>query len=153
MLMAILAGSVPGFAQVGPAIKAGKALRQIEKQQNKQQPATAALRRFLAMTPQQQQMALGRVPPARREILERRLRRLEQIPPAQREVLLDRIDMLQSLPLVRQQQVRVAIRRLRNMPEARRKAYLDSEDAKQRFDPDELQILRDASGLPDIDER
>lgn len=156
MVVAILACGVPGVAQVGPAIKAGKAQRLIDKQkQLKQQgqPPTAALRRFLAMPPEQQRRALDRVPPARREVLERRLRRLEQIPPDQREVLLDHIDTLQGLPLVRQQVLRVAIRRLRNLPEGRRRAYLESEDAKQRFDPDELQLLRDVSGLPDIDER
>jgi Mg/Co/Ni transporter MgtE len=152
LLAALLWTAAPVSAQVGTGVAAAKRLRQIQKQkQLKQARQAAAIERFLAMPADEREKALAQLPPVRRQQVEQRLQTLEQLSAGDRQMLLDRYSAFQSLPLRRQQAVRVALQRLRNMPEARRRAFLESSEARGRFDPDELQILRDASGLPDLE--
>ena len=111
-----------------------------------------ALRRFLLMSPLERQTALDRLPEPRRLQVEQRLRRLEAMSTEDRERTLRRMEIFESLLPARRLAVRAALQRLRNMPERRRKLFLESEEAKQRFDADELELLRDVSGLsPELD--
>jgi hypothetical protein len=71
------------------------------------------------------------------------LQRYENLPQQQKERLQKRLAMLQSLPPRRQAAVRQELQLLRQMPFAQRKKLLNSDDERQRFSPQELEILRE----------
>ena len=127
-------------------------LREIQRFKQKQlKPAGIpgpAIRRFFRMGPEERQAALDRLPPVRRAQLEQRLERLERMRPEDRERTIRRMELFDAIPPRRRPLVQTAIQRLRGMPAPARQRYLESEDAKLRFDPDELELLRDVSGLP-----
>src|SRR5262249_58805409 len=107
-----------------------------------------AIRRFLQMSPADREAALRPLPPARRQQLEMRVQRLERMRPEDRERTLRRIELFDAMPPGRRVVVRTAIERLRELRPRAPPAYLSSEDAKLRFEPEELELLRDVSGLP-----
>jgi hypothetical protein len=145
---------LPASAQVrpGPLVRQLK-LKQKQKQGKQLQPLPGvAVERFLRMSPQDRERALSQLPPDRRQQMEQRLRRLEQLTPAQRAQLDRRYQIFEGLPPARRVVVREAIARLRAMPPAQRKAVLEGDDAKLRFNPEELQLLRNVVGLPEFEE-
>jgi hypothetical protein len=141
----------PAAAQASEASLRAKELKLKQQKQPLRPLPGPAIERFLRMPPEERERALSQLPPERRQQIEQRLRRLERLSPEQREQLERRYDVFQSLPPGRRLLVRAAIQRLRNAPEAQRKAFLESDEAKRRFTVGELQLLRDVSGLPDIE--
>ena len=116
--------------------------------------------RFMKMTPDQREKALSKLPPQRRENIERRLNDLQKLPPAARTRMMNRVEILNSLPVERQQQVRQALRRFQQMPEERhaviqtemqnmeplndeqRRERMNSEEFRNRYTPAEQQMMR-----------
>jgi hypothetical protein len=134
---------------------AGERLKQLKQKQaarQKQLPPAIpgpAIERLQRMSPEQREQALAKLPPERRQQMEQRLKRLERLTPEQRDLLDQRYQAFQSLPPGRRVVVRAAMQQLRSMPEADRRARLNSEEAKRRFSPQELQLLREVSGVPE----
>ena len=146
VLMVALAG---GSAEAQPRFREVQQRQPRPKQKGKMPGIPApALRRFLLMSPSERQEAVDRLPPARRAQTEQRLSRLERMPAQERERTLHRLELFDAIPPRRRLLVRDAIQRLRTMPAPARQRYLESEDARLRFDPEELELLRDVSGLP-----
>jgi hypothetical protein len=147
---------LPGAAQ-DPVAKQNiirqKALRQqklkeLKAQQQKMIPLPApALERFLQMSPADQERALSRLAPERRQQVEERLRKLQQLPPDQMQRLQDVYPAFQNLRPVRQQAVRAEIQELRKTRPAFRKERLN-DDARD-FSPEEMDILRRVAGIPE----
>lgn len=122
--------------------------------------------RFNNMSPEQQDRALKKLPPERREEMERNLNRYRELDPKQKERLRKQFESFQQLPPERQALARktfremnqlpherkVAVRRavasLRKLSEDERKERLSEEGFKQRFSSDELRIVEELSSLP-----
>jgi hypothetical protein len=153
----LLAGMLltPVFAQQG-----GRPQQQKQGRGNAQpKPGPQLLNRLAQMTPEEREKALSRLPPAQRENLERQIRNFQQLPPAAQERRLDRAERLNSLPPQQQNQVRRSANQLRNLPEDRRmainqelrhmsvmpdderQAYMNTEEFRNRFSPDEQRIV------------
>ena len=145
---------LPAAAQVRPLRHALPQVKQKQQQPKQQmQPLPGpAVQRFLRMPPEERQKALAQLPPERRQQIEQNLARLEKLTPQQRAQLEHRYQVFERLPAGRRALVREAVTRLRAMPPAQRKAVLESDDAKLRFNPEELQLLRDVVGLPEFEE-
>ena len=107
------------------------------------------MQRFLQIPEEQREKALSRLPPERQKQIRERLQRLEQLNPEQRQQLVRHYQAFQDLAPVRRTMVRQAITRLRREPEGRRKQMLDSTEAKLRFNPEELQLIREVLRLPE----
>jgi hypothetical protein len=95
------------------------------------------------MSPQERQKALAQLPPDRRQRMEQQLQRYENLTPQQKQKVQQRLEMLQSLPPRRQAAIRQELQNLRQMPFAQRKQVLNSEQERQKFSPEEMDILRD----------
>jgi hypothetical protein len=118
------------------------------------------LDRLERMSPQQRRRVLEGLPPWRRQRLEARLARWESLPPEERERLRRQYDRFRALPLERQQAARSLFqefaslpparrralrqeaRRLSQMDDASRQARTASRDFRDRYSPEERQILR-----------
>ena len=116
--------------------------------------------RFMNMTPEQREKALSKLPPERRENIQRRLSELQKLPPEARTRLMNAAEMLRTLPPERQQQVRQALRRFQQMPEERhavvqaemqkmeplsdeqRRERMNAEEFRNRYTPAEQQMMR-----------
>ena len=155
---AVLAmGCVLPAAAQDPAAKQNiirqKALRQqklkeLKARQQKMIPLPApAVERFLQMSPADQERALSRLAPERRQQVEERLRKLQQLPPDQMQRLQDVYPAFQNLRPARQQAVRAEIQELRQTRPAFRKERLNN-DARD-FSPEEMDILRRVAGIPE----
>ena len=155
---AVLAmGCVLPAAAQDPAAKQNiirqKALRQqklkeLKAQQQKMITLPApAVERFLQMSPADQERALSRLAPERRQQVEERLRKLQQLPPDQMQRLQDVYPAFQNLRPARQQAVRAEIQELRQTRPAFRKERLNN-DARD-FSPEEMDILRRVAGIPE----
>ena len=59
-----------------------------------------------------------------------------------------RLALLQSLPPQRQAAVRQELQRLRELPPGQRRAALNSIQERERFSPDEMQLIRGSFGQP-----
>src|SRR6185503_17071853 len=82
-------------------------LRQQKQPNPKMVPLPApAVQRFLQMSPEEQERALSRLSPERRQQMEQRLNRLQQLPPEQLQRLQDLYPAFTSLRLARRQAVR-----------------------------------------------
>jgi len=153
----LVMGCVLPAAAQDPAAKQNiirqKALRQqklkeLKAQQQKMIPLPApALERFLQMSPADQERALSRLAPERRQQVEERLRKLQQLPPDQMQRLQDVYPAFQNLRPVRQAAVRAEIQELRKTRPAFRKERLN-DDARD-FSPEEMDILRRVAGIPE----
>ena len=152
----VLGCALPAAAQ-DPAAKENiirqKALRQqklkeLKAKQQKMIPLPApAVERFLQMSPADQERALSRLAPERRQQVEERLRKLQQLPPDQMQRLQDVYPAFQSLRPVRQQAVRAEIQELRQTRPAFRKERLNNN--AREFSPEEMDILRRVAGIPE----
>ena len=152
----VLGCVLPAAAQ-DPAAKENivrqKALRQqklkeLKAKQQKMIPLPApAVERFLQMSPADQERALSRLAPERRQQVEERLRKLQQLPPDQMQRLQDVYPAFQNLRPERQQAVRAEIQELRKTRPAFRKERLNN-DARD-FSPEEMDILRRVAGIPE----
>ena|SRR5260370_1135360 len=113
-------------------------------------PDLRAVERIEKMTPDQRRAELAKLPPERRQQMEQRLERLSKLTPEQRAALNKRYEQFQHLPPDRQDAVRNEIQHLRSLPEAERKSRLASDEVKKRFSSHEQQLLREASGAPEL---
>ena len=104
--------------------------------------------RFQQMSPEERERALSKLPPERRARIEQQLQRYESLTPAQKEFVNRRLALLQSLPPQRQAAVRQELQRLRELPPAQRRAALNSIEERERFSPDEMQLIRGSFGQP-----
>jgi Protein of unknown function (DUF3106) len=154
IVVMILAGSVSPAAAQDQATKQSilrqKARRQQRLKQLKQRelPLPApAVQRFLQMSPEDQERALSRLPPERRQQMEQRLNRLQQLPPEQRQQLQDLYPAFTSLRPERRQAVRQEIELLRRLRPAERKDRLNGDAGD--FSPEEMDILRQVTGIRD----
>jgi len=163
----LLTGLPPGLTaapqanakQVSPQQKQIlKQQRQQQKQQLKQQakqqqlpmqipnPQVARLQR---MSPAEREKALAGIAPARRQQIETNLQKLDQMPAEQRDRLFGRLQMLQSFQPDRQQAIRQEIMNLRGLRKPDRRARLSSDELRQNFTPEEIQLLREVAGEPE----
>jgi hypothetical protein len=158
MVIAVTAvGLMPPASAQGGAAKENilkqKALRQqklkeLKAQQQKMLPLPApAVVRFLQMSPEDRERALSQLTPERRQQVEERLSRLQQLPPDQLQRLHDVYPAFLNLRPARQQAVRQEIQELRQLRPVERKDRINN-DARD-FSPDELDILRRVTGIPD----
>ena len=124
------------------------------------------LDRLERMSPEERRRALEKLPPQRRRQIEQRLERYNAMPPEQRERLRRQLSLFRSLPPERQEQTRQLFRRftelpedrqreirraaraLRGLDEDRRKRRLESPAFRNRFSPEEQQLVRELLQLP-----
>jgi Protein of unknown function (DUF3106) len=157
-----LALGVPATAQRarGGAARTAPGTRAPRTQEEK-----TPIEEFETMSPEQQQKALDRLPPAQRQKLQDRLKKFNSLPPEQQQALKTLYNRLHQLPPERQEAVRKAINKLSQqaperqqamrselrtmtaLPPRERQAYLTSPDFRSRFNKKEQEILRDMSPL------
>jgi hypothetical protein len=119
------------------------------------------LKRLLKLSPEQRKKALEELPPARREVIEKRLNDYQKMPEPERAKAFDRLSRMQSLPPQKQQQVRASVQKLTALPQPRhgvvqrqinqmkvlsdadRSAVMNSEEFRSKFTPSEQQIIED----------
>lgn len=146
----LLAGSASAQNGIVPQQRPKqRILKQQKQNQNpKMVPLPApAVERFLQMSPEEQERALSKLTPERREEVERRLDRLQQLSPEQLQRLQDLYPAFMSLRPVRRQAVRAEIKELRQLRPAERKDRLNTDE--RDFSPEEMDILRRVTGIPD----
>jgi len=113
------------------------------------------------MSPEQRQRLLENLPPERRMRIEERLRKYESLTPEQRQRLREQFERFRQLPPERQQAVRQLFQRFSQLPEDRRRAVrrgvwelqmlgparrairIERPWFKNRYSPDELQMIRE----------
>jgi hypothetical protein len=93
------------------------------------------------MSPEEREKTLSKLPPDRRDQIQKQLNRLDQLTPEQRQVLDSRFERLQTFPSERQQAVRQELQSLRGMPAKDRRARLHSDEFKQQFSPEERELI------------
>jgi len=130
------------------------------------------LRQHRNLPPEQQKKALENdsrfrgLPPQKQEALRNQLQRFNSMPPQQQERMLNRMetwehltpdqkqqarqlhDQMQQLPPERRQAIRNAVEALRAMPPDARQKAIESDAYKGRFNPQEREMLGNASRLP-----
>jgi hypothetical protein len=76
--------------------------------------------------------------------MEQRLDRYQKSSPEQQEKFKQRLEAMYNLPKERQAAVREKIQELRALPPAERRKALNGDELKQKFSPDEQQLVRDS---------
>jgi hypothetical protein len=110
------------------------------------------LKRFQQLTPEQREKELAKLPPKRRENVEKQLARFDAMTPVQRDRAMHRLELMQTLTPERKQAVNEAIKGLHERfdslpPPERRQALakeLYADDMKQKWSPTELELLHGA---------
>jgi hypothetical protein len=115
--------------------------------------------RLRNMTPQDRDRFLSKIPPERREKIERRLGELQKLPPAMVDRLRTRQEMLNSFAPPRQNQIKRSMQQFLNMPDDRRatlnqeiqrmaplpdeerRAHMNTEEFRNRFTANEQQMM------------
>ena len=115
--------------------------------------------RWNAMNPKQRERLLAKMPPERQKQFLDKVERFNALPQQEQQIARDRYDRLSKLPEEEQQVVLRDIRRLNNLPPARqqamnqeflklrqmseseRSAYLASSEFKDKFYPNEQQMI------------
>jgi hypothetical protein len=128
-------------------------------------PDKTPIDEFETMSPEQQQEALQRLPPAERKKLQQRIEKFNTLPPEQQRTLKNLYNRLHQLPADRQNAVRKAInkftlqpvdrqeaireelRGLAAKPAQERAARVASPEFRGRFNSQEREIVRDMSPL------
>lgn len=118
------------------------------------------VQKLLSMPPGERQRFLEQLPPERRARIEDRLRQFNALPPEQQQRLTERFQMFRNLPPAQQEEYRNVFRRFREQPEQRRPALrreiqqlqsmnqqgraarLESDEFRNRFSPEEQDIVR-----------
>jgi hypothetical protein len=162
LLAMLFAPAVAAQARRKPGARIGKGLPGRTSKQVRP-PPQAVLDRFERMTPEQRRQALERVPPDRRKQFEERLDRYSQLSPEERERLNDRYDTFRNLSPERQEAVRRNFRRFNTLPEERqgvvrreleelsklpdedRRARINSDEFRNKYNRGEQQLLKDLS--------
>lgn len=146
------------FGQAGIFVKKGgkaartkAAIQRARKQQ---------LDRLSAMSPDERERALSRLPKERREEIERRLdlyrnmtpdqreratRQAAAMTPEQRRAVRNQVQRMAALPQDRRPAVRREVARLREMTPEDRKSHLSNEQFRTRFNNEEQKLIEDIS--------
>jgi hypothetical protein len=121
--------------------------------------------RWNRMSEEERQRKLAKLPPERRQRIERELQNYRSMSPEERRQLRSRYDQFNHLPPETQNQARRLFRQFNQLPEDRRqpvkqeferlrgmspsdrKSRLASPEFQEKYDPDERRMLRDLSGL------
>ncbi len=116
---------------------------------------------LMRATPEQRQRALERFPPERQAQLRKQLEWFDSLPKAQQELQLQRLERFASLPPDKQltvrlrmqalnrmpapriRAIRLALALLQSLPPAQRAVRMNRPAFRQRFSPEELQIIVD----------
>jgi hypothetical protein len=111
--------------------------------------------RLMAMSPEQRERVLEKLPASQQANLRQRLERFDKLPPAERARLNQMWSTFNNLPPEKQaipalpderrQALAPVLQRLRRMPEDERHALLGSEEFKSKFSVSEWQMLSDIS--------
>ncbi len=127
-------------------------------------PANGLIERLNSMTPEQRKRALDRLPPERRERVQRRLDNYNALSPEAKERLREQYREFQKLPVERQDAIRRSFRRLTELPQDRRPmvrrevvrlrqltpeeraSKMGSDDFRSRFSESEREIIGDLAG-------
>jgi len=117
------------------------------------------LDRLMRMSPEQREQVLSKLPPQRRQRIERRLERYSRLSPEQREMLRAQYNWFHNLPPEKQFELRRAFARFANQPPERqdlmraeleqlramrppqRWQVMGSPDFRNRFNPNERDII------------
>jgi hypothetical protein len=144
--------AAPKTAQGATAPNSGKNKRTIVDKWNR-------------MSPEEQQKALAKLPPDRRQKIEEQLNQYKNLTPAERRELRSRLAVFNQLPPEkqnearhlfqqfsklppdRQKPVRSEFENLRAMPEVDRNARLNSDEFRNMYNGNEQRFLRNLSGL------
>jgi hypothetical protein len=151
----------PAFAAQGtakpPRPPARQAVRNAPKPDN--HPGEQLFDKLARMKPEDREQALSKLPLAQRAKIEQRIRNFQQLPPAAQERRLDRLERLNSLPPQRQSDVRRSMNQLKDLPEDRktavnrelrnmsgmvddeRRAYMNTDEFRNRYSPAEQQMI------------
>lgn len=146
----------PTFAQKkassAPAPKPAKPPKPVQPPKPSPEAAAAARRlqdnpakeldRFTAMTPEQREKELSKLPPPRRAAFEQRLARYQQMTPDQQDRFKRQLEIMQRLSPVRQNAVKDKIQELLALPRPELRKALTREELKG-FSPDEQTLIRD----------
>lgn len=124
-------------------------------------PANGMIERLNNMTPEQRKRALDRLPPERREKVQRRLENFNALPQEEKDRLREQYREFQKLPVERQDAIRRSFRQLTELPQERRPmvrrevmrlrqltpeertSRMDTNNFRSRFSDSERQIIQD----------
>jgi hypothetical protein len=124
-----------------------------------------ALERYNAMTPDQREKFLQKLPADRRKQFEQNQRNLNRLDENQKARLQNQYENFQQLPPERQQAARRAFRQMNQMPTERRQAirgeaarlnrmsetdrqaHLSSDEFKGKYSPEERKMIQDLGSL------
>ncbi|HTA44305.1 MAG TPA: DUF3106 domain-containing protein [Bryobacteraceae bacterium] len=158
-------GGGGGGARVAQAPRATEARPQGRGNQNAQPKQPEVFNKVMRMSPEERQRALSKLPPARREQIEKRIQNFEKLPPAAQERRLDRLERLNSLPPQRQNQVRKSMKDLQQLPEDRkvavnqelrlmapmsdeeRREHMNTEEFRNKYSPTEQQMMSNLAAV------
>src|SRR5579884_4210195 len=128
-------------------------------------PGERALERLERMTPEQRSKALANLPPERRQQIEQKLQEFDRLSPEERVRERNQLERMNSLPPRRQNQVRRSIRQFEQLPDDRkllvrreldrmaampddaRRAYMNTEEFRNRYTPNEQQMMQNLSEI------
>ena len=151
----------PLFAQLGglPKQKGPRVNGPARESQEKK-----AFERLRSMPAQRRSEALAKLPPKRREELERKLREYDKLSPSERRAVHNGLDLFNqlppehrirvrrgfnTLPETRRPIVRAEFLRMRNLSEPERRARMNSDEFRNRYAPQERALIADlAAALP-----
>ena len=129
------------------------------------------VQQLMRMTPEERERAIEKFPPQRQAQIRQRLQRFDDLPQQQRDRMIKQYEMLSSLPPEKQTLVRrqmqtfnrlprerrqtlgPELQRLRRMPADERQALVNSEAFKNKYTPEEQQMLFDISQNLPLDTR
>lgn len=101
------------------------------------------LERFQKMSPEEREKELAKLPPQRRERVERQMERLDNMSPEQRARMLNRLQTMQHLSPERKQAVTDEIQYLRGLPPNFRRARLYGSEFEKQYSPEEQKVIRE----------
>lgn len=160
LIAAGVCGVAPGALGAGGNDSSAKAQKAPDPH-----PGERALERLERMTPQQRARALANLPPERRQEIEQKLQAFDRLPPEERMRIRNQLERMNSLPPQRQNQVRRSIRQFQQLPEDRkllirreldrmaampdeaRRAYMNREEFRNTYTPNEQQMMQNLSEI------
>jgi len=157
---------VPAVKAPAARVPAGRpAAGRSSQPQPDNHPGEQMFDRLLRMSPEERQKALKDLSPERRQNIEKRLNEIQKLPPAMQNLARTRLEMLNSLPQPRQGQVRRAInqyaaapperkaqinqalQKISGLPDEDRRAYMNTEEFRNRFSANEQQVIGNLSEI------
>jgi hypothetical protein len=102
------------------------------------------LREFQALSPAEREKELAKLPPPRRERVERQLANFDAMTPEQREHQFHRLELMNGLTGERKDAVQDEIKRLRELRPRDRRDYLYSDEFKRKYSPEEQELIHGA---------